>query len=159
MNIWSFTGHRPPRLGLDYTRASRNRLVKFAESVLIDIKCEYAITGGALGWDQCIAEACGLLGIPYSIYIPFSSFGNKWPQESIIHLNHLLQTAKVTKTICENVTNFNEAYILRDKAMVDDSDKICALYDGVPKGGTYKTVSYAKTQKKPVTNVWDLWSR
>lgn len=42
------------------------------------------------------------------------------------------------------------SYYVRDKAMVDDSDVVLAVYDGIPAGGTYATIEYAKSKGKQI---------
>ena len=45
---------------------------------------------------------------------------------------------------------YDGVYDDRDKWMVDHSDVVLVVWDGVPKGGVYKTMQYAEDETKTV---------
>ena len=46
---------------------------------------------------------------------------------------------------------------LRNEWMVNNADRVVALWNGTP-GGTTGTVNYAKQQGIPIDNLWDKWN-
>jgi hypothetical protein len=41
--------------------------------------------------------------------------------------------------------------------MVDNCDRVIALWDGDGVGGTAGTIVYARNMNKPIDNLWDKW--
>ena len=155
--ILAGTGHRPPALGLEYGRASRELLYKFALKELKKIEnVEKLISGMATGWDQAIAHAAYSLGIPYIAAVPFRGQESKWPVDAQRYFRHLIEHAEVHTIVCPDEYS-NQKYFIRDKWMVDNADTIFALFSG-SKGGTSLTVDYAIKQGKPIINVWGAWN-
>lgn len=163
----AITGHRPPRLGLDYSTAHRTFLEEFARSALFAFfeancspmamacECCYDVqvyNGGAQGWDQAIMVAT-VKECPVVAAIPFKGHESKWPFEAREYYRNLLEA-------CREVKYFGESYdrklfAQRDHWMVNQADHVLALYDGNREGGTALTVEYAKLRGVPVTNVWE----
>lgn len=59
---------------------------------------------------------------------------------------------------CSKITVTSEQYnqgcfSKRNKFMVDNSDLVVAVWDGVKSGGTYNTIMYAKSQGKQVITI------
>lgn len=155
--VYAGTGHRPPRLNLDYSAESVEKLTNFAEIVLTGIpKSDSVITGGAQGWDSALALACIKLKIPYEVAIPFPEQDSKWPTDSKIIYQKILANAASTKVICDGYSK--AAFIYRDRYMVDNCTDVLALWDGSPKGGTWHTVNYANKLGKSINNFWLEWS-
>lgn len=150
------TGHRPDKLG-GYSKAAHAQLVQIAWDWLRvrrkDITC--VITGGALGWDQALAEAARRLRIPYTMAIPFEGFENKWPDESQLYLHYLCDNATDVVFVCE------AGYApwkmqKRNEWMVNESELVLAMWNGTD-GGTANCVRYAEKLNRPITNLWERY--
>lgn len=151
------TGHRPPRLGLDYSTQSRKRLFCFVADYLEGLGEVTLITGGAQGFDQAVAHAAQILGLPYIMAVPFDGQESKWPEEAKRFYRDLVASAQSVYVVSPG-GYANWKFIARDKWMVDNADMIIALRDSKPeKSGTGITVDYAQKQGKTVVNLWDDW--
>jgi uncharacterized phage-like protein YoqJ len=157
------TGHRPDKLG-GYTDEVFLGLVSLARSYICDVRTKTdegkdirIISGGALGWDQALAEAAWREGVPYTLALPFPGFEDRWPDKSKKYLAGLMFRSQRTHFVCESGYagwKMQE----RNKWMVDNSDAVLALWNGSP-GGTSNCVKYAEKVKKPVINLWETYER
>ena len=95
----------------------------------------------AQGTDQIIAIAAKELGIPIVCCYPFPK---KYyhPIEQWITENN--QIIFVSSQYSKN------AYIIRDKFMVDHADKLLCVWDGIASGGTFLTRQYAIQKNKEI---------
>lgn len=153
--IYAGTGHRPPRLGLNYSLKHRELLTDFLTRELLSIRPSKIISGMAQGFDQCLAEAALNLNIPFIAAVPFHGHPDKWPKDSKELYYNLLNQAEEVRILSDLYSN--SAFTKRDRFMIDNADSVIAMYDGVSLGGTAYTVDYALKQKKNVINVWDNW--
>lgn len=167
MTVISFTGHRPDKLNNDYSLTSP--LVKLIASEIITeifqpflnkeiFKYEglEVIVGGALGIDTLVALLCIQLEIPFTVAIPFKGQERVWPQVSKDLYYNILSKAKDIR-VCDIVrtVSYEEyrklpetPYIAnkmddRNRWMVDNSNRLCAVYDGSA-GGTKNCIRYAE---------------
>lgn len=149
------TGHRPKKLKGGYSQETYFSLVGLCRWALEKLKPSVVITGGALGFDQALAQASLDLGIPYDIYIPFEGFDSMWPIESQNRLKTLMATARKVLFICEPGY---EAWKMqrRNEAMVQASQYVLCLWNGTP-GGTNNCVQYAHKEGKKLGNLWEKW--
>lgn len=151
------TGHRPNKLG-GYSKDVFDKGVQVASFSLMlrSEPIEKVISGGALGWDQMLAQAALNLTMPLTLALPFTGFWNKWPKSSQDYLEYLVSQANEVKYVCE------EGYApwkmqKRNEWMVDNSDLVLALWDGSA-GGTSNCVKYAEKVGKPITNLWEQYA-
>jgi uncharacterized phage-like protein YoqJ len=144
------TGHRPDKLG-GYGEDVFQRLVKTAEDWLIETRPCYVITGGALGWDQALAQACINTTIRFAVYVPFVEFDCKWPQHSRDKLKAIIHKADDVKVICE-AGYAGWKMQKRNEAMVDDSSLVLALWNG-SSGGTANCLKYAEKKNRAIRNL------
>lgn len=154
------TGHRPERILLRdknaYDEDVFGRLVALAQAALKKTSPDAVIAGGALGWDTALADAALSLDLPLFLYIPFEGQERRWPREAQSHYLHLRDHA--ARIVVCSPGGYTAAKLLRrNEAMVDDADALLALWDGEPRGGTYRTVQYAQEQEKPVWNLYPSW--
>ena len=155
------TGHRPPKLG-GYTVDVFEKLVKLAWEYLVEEDFNRpagnieVISGMALGWDMALAQACVDLEVKWTAAIPFVGQESQWPAASQEAYSDLLLHATRIEVISGS---HYAAYKMhrRNEWMVDNSDKVVALYDGDPLGGTAACLHYAESQGKTVDNLWDKW--
>ena len=149
------TGHRPKYLPCAYDEYHpwlidlKTRL----KSELITNEVSKVISGMAIGWDTWLAEAALELGLPLDCYISFRGQENRWPNESQKRYKSIIQE-------CDNVVICSEryhrgAFFVRDEKMVDDCDKVFALWNPeIKSGGTRHTVQYAVKNNVDVINMW-----
>lgn len=149
------TGHRPDKLGGYplYWRINHDRLVDVTGRYLAREGADEVISGGALGFDQALASAAWIEGIPFRMYLPFEDFDCKWPDGSRRVLSSLCEKAAVVKFICE------PGYApwkmqKRNEAMADDGDECLALWNGTF-GGTHNCIRYVQSIEKPIYNLWE----
>ena len=150
------TGHRPPKLG-GYTVDVFEKLVELASDYLKEqTPNPVIISGMALGWDMALATASTKLGVPFIAAIPFVGQESMWPAASQKAYSDLLLHATRIEVISGS---HYAAYKMhrRNEWMVNHSDKVVALYDGDPLGGTAGCLHYAESQGKIVDNLWDKW--
>ena len=80
---------------------------------------------------------------------PFPKQDNNWPDRVKNFYTWLCEKAdRVWDVSTGEYTK--EKMIKRDKAMVDLSDYVIAVWDGRKSGGTYTTMQYANEKKKPI---------
>ncbi len=150
------TGHRPSYCPCLYDKqhpwliSLRGRI----KNKLIETGPELVISGMAIGFDTWLAQEAIKLKIPLSCYVPFIGQGSNWPDESRLEYERILDNAYEVKFISEKYSK--QAFLKRDEAMVDNCDKVMALYNPIVKtGGTYHTVTYAIKKHKEIINVWE----
>ena len=149
------TGHRPDKLG-GYSDAAHERLVTVACSSIGDLRGDVSrvISGGALGWDQALADAAIRLGLPLTLALPFEGFECKWPKSSQEFLHSLMNPADVV-FVCEPgyaPWKMQE----RNKWMVDNCNALLALWNGTD-GGTHNCIKYANSVGRQIVNVWGVY--
>ena len=161
------TGHRPEKLG-GYSMDVFQKGVKLAEDIIEERKPTIVISGGALGWDQMLAVAAINKGVTLHVYAPCHNQDKKWiSQESKDLYREILKRAALVKYIHEGEYN-SQCMDDRNKAMVDASMEVWALWNGDHKGGTANCVRYAIRQKKgynttpgredlKILNFWKNW--
>jgi uncharacterized phage-like protein YoqJ len=149
------TGHRPNKLGgysIEVYSQIEGIIVDYLDDLGGDQRDDLTIiSGGALGWDQCLASAASRWNIPYKMYLPFLDFDSKWPKSSRDHLNDLCSTAKEVRYVCDGGYAPWKMQV-RNEAMVNDSDLVLAYWDGSA-GGTYNCIRYAEKVGKPIVNL------
>lgn len=152
--VISGTGHRPDKLG-GYSDDVFKHLVALAQDYILGHRPSYIITGGALGWDQALAEAARYEKVPYAVFVPFVEFDCKWPQSSRDKLKALIHGADQVKVICE-AGYAGWKMQERNKAMVDAAHTVLALWNGTD-GGTHNCIKYAKKEGKLIINLWEQY--
>lgn len=141
-------GHRPykfpPQVFGEVKRDIRERLEILAsqDEFELELNC-----GMALGTDIFAAKVASQLSIPFVAYVPFVGFDSKWTPDQQAELATLLDKAKFVHIIEKKPSK--QAFILRDKAMVEDSDQVIA-YLISHDSGTGHTVKFAHELHKPV---------
>jgi uncharacterized phage-like protein YoqJ len=157
------TGHRPTKLG-GYSRLAFDKLVRVAQTYLSLVRLQLpesetitVISGMALGWDQALAQAAVNLQIPFIAAIPCLGQERTWPAESQRLYSELLSMAASSHL----VTNAPyQAWMMqrRNEWMVNEADRVVALWNGEAVGGTYNCISYCIQKKVQVDNLWDLYT-
>jgi len=156
------TGHRPPKLG-GYSDEVWHSVIDLAVLFLMRLKPQRVITGMALGWDQALAWACMRpeVNIPFVAAIPFRGQAGRWPERSQREYMHLLANASEVVELHNRAPNGAEVSRWmqeRNVWMVNEAEYVVALWDGIERGGTWNCVAYARTQNKPIVNMWQRYN-
>lgn len=153
------TGHRPKGFPFKYgiDKQKHNNYLQMLEE-----KIEFAITfygitnfisGMALGVDLDFAEIVLKLQDKYPITlecaIPCPNQTVKWNSKDAYRYCKILQRAdKVCLISSERYSP--KCMLKRNRYMVDKSDLVIAVFNGIEKGGTWYTISYADIVKKRI---------
>lgn len=149
------TGHRPRLCPCGY-RDPHPWLNKLREDISYNLRLQNvdAVIGGcAIGFDTWLVQEALKLNIPVWSYVPFRGQGSKWPASSKKEYERILGESAKVKFISEEYSN--EAFLKRDRAMVDDANKVYSLLNPLStSGGTFYTVKYATQLNKEVLKLW-----
>ena len=147
-----FTGHREIR------EEDLPAILKRTEQVvrrLIEQGVVFFGVGGAVGYDTEAAKLlCRLRATDYPhikviLVYPFEGFTGRWSDAQRAEYARLLP--QYDKTVCVAQRASREAYLERDRHLVDSS-AYCITYCTHNSGGTAYTVRYAHQQGVPVYN-------
>ncbi|RPK20034.1 SLOG family protein [Paenibacillus xylanexedens] len=154
-----FTGHRPNKLG-GYDE--NNPIAKYvkdqlnAEILNAILHGGYTrfIAGGALGVDTWAAEEVLYfrdevgLDITLELFAPFEGQEVKWFEESKKRYFSIMERCNKVVNVCEPGYAAWKM-IVRDKAMVDESGLVMAVWNGdLGRSGTGHTVEYAREKNR-----------
>ena len=148
------TGHRPNKLyGYDLTDDRWIALKEDFKQILIENKCDEAITGMALGVDTIFAYAVLELkedghDIKLHCAVPCMNFSGKWNIYDRVKYRNIISLADTVKLVSDEEY---KPYLMqkRNEYMVDHSDKVIAVWDG-SKSGTKNCINYAKKVGKDI---------
>jgi uncharacterized phage-like protein YoqJ len=160
--ILAGTGHRPPRLGLDYSPESNRLLTEFVEHELALMQgVTRVISGMANGFDQALAHAALLLKLELICALPFVGQEQTWPAEGQRRYHAILDQASeviIVSQGCYGGRKDNWKYEARDRWMVDQANLLMALLDDQSsRSGTRTTVEYAVRRGVTICHVWNAW--
>lgn len=156
-----FTGHRPESLKVLFNKSSEEycALKKVLSSVIdscIDDGYTDFISGMARGIDIMAAEIViekkknnPLLSLHAALPCPNQCDG--WTNIEKEQFKELLSCAD-TKTIISPIFT-STCMLSRNRYMVDNSERVIAVWNGYFKGGTAYTVRYAKKEGKEIINI------
>jgi uncharacterized phage-like protein YoqJ len=151
--ILAITGHRPNKLGgyILPNPVSNEVMLKLADS-LQTIRPTLVLTGMALGVDQWVAQLCAEMNIPFDAVIAFQGYEEKWPKNSQRTYYHLLSKAR-HKWILDPGPYRPSLMHHRNHWMVDKSEGLLAVWDGLPGSGTAACIEYAFSVNRPVCKI------
>ena len=146
-----FTGHRPDKLPWG-EEESDPRCVRLKRAVAQAVEGAYVsgvrhfITGMARGIDLYCAEAVLALreaeeDITLECARPCETQANSWPEGERERYRSILERCDYETLVQHHYDRF--CMMRRNRYMVDRSGLLIAVYNGVPKGGTFQTLAYA----------------
>ena len=146
-----FTGHRPDKLPWGEREEDprclrlKERLVQAVEDAYIS-GCRHFICGMARGCDLYFAETVLALreqerDILLECARPCETQADSWPEREQARYRSILDRCDLETLVQHHYDRF--CMMLRNRYMADRSGRIVAVYNGVPKGGTYQTLAYA----------------
>ena len=139
---FAITGHRPQRL-----KNQNKEIKKWFTKQFKKLNPECIYCGMAQGADQIAALVAKELNIPVICCYPFPKKNFHPTEEYIMEGNTIVFTSEQYS---------KKAYYIRDCFMVDHSDIVLSVWDGLSNGGTYLTIEYAKKQNKQIINYQGL---
>jgi hypothetical protein len=150
MTRLAITGHRGLSLELEEEVDRMIRAAVGQNSGLVGVSC---LADGA---DAVFAQAVLDAGGSLVAVLPAAEYRASLPEDYRPVFDRLLARAgKVVRL--PFVTPDPHAYMEAGKRMVDESDSLLAVWDGLPgrgPGGTADVVAYARSKGVPVTVVW-----
>lgn len=146
-----FTGHRPDKLPWG-EEESDPRCVRLKRAVAQAVEGAYVsgvrhfITGMARGIDLYCAEAVLALreaeeDITLECARPCETQSDSWPGGERERYRSILERCDYETLVQHHYDRF--CMMRRNRYMVDRSGLLIAVYNGVPKGGTFQTLAYA----------------
>ena len=146
-----FTGHRPDKLPWG-EEESDPRCVRLKRAVAQAVEGAYVsgarhfITGMARGIDLYCAEAVLALreaeeDITLECARPCETQSDSWPEGERERYRSILERCDYETLVQHHYDRF--CMMRRNRYMVDRSGLLIAVYNGVPKGGTFQTLAYA----------------
>lgn len=152
METCCFTGHRdiPPGLIPSLTEVVKGQIkALFSQGVI------YYGVGGAVGFDTLAAEVLFELRVEHPqikviLVYPFNGFDSRWQEGQRMRYRALLP--KYDKRVCVSQTPGRDAYLMRDRHLVDCSAH-CIAFCSRSYGGTAYTMRYARENGRQVYNL------
>lgn len=154
------TGHRPKGFTYPYGKDEQKHkeyLKQLKQKILLAIN-EYEVTrfisGMAVGADMDFAETVLNLRdaehypVTLECAIPDVNQTLKWTEKDKKRYTALLERADEKNYISGR--NVADTMLKRNRYMVDKSDIVIAVFNGIEKGGTWYTIKYAKKKNKKI---------
>lgn len=120
------------------------------------------VTSLAGGADQLFANCVLEVGGALDVIIPSRRYDESFADaDTLAEYSRLLSLAASVRTLDFDAPS-EEAYLAAGKAVVDASERMIAIWDGLPprgSGGTADIVEYAKATHREVTVIWPLGAR
>jgi len=158
--IIGFTGHRKLG-GYKIPNPTYNYVEKQIKKVLVQNfpkGVDKIVSGMAIGADTLAVKIAIELGIPFIAAIPFAGQESKWPKFVQEEYRALLKQADNIVIVSEGGYS-PEKMQIRNEWIVNHSDAMIAIFNEVPKGGTYNCICYAEEMKKPTYKINPARSR
>lgn len=156
------TGHRPKGFPFKYgvDKQKHNAYLQMLEEKIELAIIEYGITnfisGMAIGTDLDFAETVLKLQNKYPITlecaIPCPNQTLKWNSADKLRYESILKRADEINLISERYTP--ECMLKRNRYMVDRSELVIAVFNGIEQGGTWYTINYAKYKNKQMDIIY-----
>lgn len=147
--ILAITGHRPHKLGgyIIPNPVANAVMLKLADSLKV-LQPSLVLSGMALGVDQWTAQLCNEMQIPFDAVIAFEGYESKWPQKSQEWYHYLMKKARRIYMLSPGPYRPSLLHA-RNHWLVDNSNALLAVWDGLPGSGTAACVEYAQLQNPP----------
>lgn len=151
-----FSGHRAIRDDKKDIIIARTEIL--IRKLILKRRIRFFGVGGALGYDYICAmillrlRATDFPHIKVILIYPFEGYQSKWTQEQKDMYAQIWD--KFDKRVCVSEVGNNEAFLARNRHMVNHSSVLVCYYDQHrSRSGTGQCVRYAKHQALEVHNV------
>lgn len=152
------TGHRPKgfpfKYGVDKQKhySYQKTLAEKTELAITEYGITNFISGMAVGVDLDFAETVLNLRNKYPITlecaIPCPNQTLKWSDTDKLRYDSILKRADKVSLISKRYDT--ECMLKRNRYIVDKSELVIAIFNGIEKGGAWYTISYAKKRNKVI---------
>lgn len=137
----------------EHHRAIVDRLLHFCFD-MVNVGHDTFITGMAIGADQLFANAVIMLKnaghqIRLVAAVPFVGQEGKWPAKSQGAYREIIARCDHVRIVSDGAYSPAKMQI-RNQWMVDNSDTVLAVWNGVEKGGTWNCLQYARQQGRSI---------
>ena len=155
----SFTGHRPELLPFGENELSAAS-IRVKTMILDEIMssaakgCDTFLNGGARGGDIIFAEQVLLVkateypNIRLITVVPHEGQANGWSEAWRDRYFRIHELSSEVITLASRYSR--DCYHVRNRYLVDNADKLLALYNGGATGGTAYTVNYARQKNREI---------
>ncbi len=157
-----FTGHRKLN-GQYYNRHNpstewhtlKNYMNTINTWMMKELQVNHFISGLAIGLDMVGAESVALVRafggpeVKLTGAMPFPSQASRWPQSTREHWDNVCSLCNEVVAVSPDPYHPSKMQI-RNEWMVDSSNYVIAVWNGIKKGGTWNCMAYAIKQGKPV---------
>ncbi len=148
----AITGHRrlPPETEHLVSQAIRAQLAAFPGGEMV------GVSNLADGADQLFAQAVLDAGGQLDVIIPAACYRDGLPESTHAAYDALLARASSVHRL-DRIESTEQAHMEASKAMLDQADRLFAVWDGKPArgyGGTADVVAEARNRKIQVTVIW-----
>ncbi len=123
------------------------------QEYLVQWRASKVIVGMALGTDIIAARAALSMDIPVIAAIPFKGQELKWKKKSQILYHKILDSPFVTTFVVCDGYYAPWKMQKRNEWMVDNSDKMISVWNGIKEGGTWNCIQYSDLKAKPRMNI------
>lgn len=113
------------------------------------------ITSLAVGTDQLFASLLLQLKVPYTVIVPSRDYERTFDHRTVLRYKALLNAADEIQELGYPEPS-ERAFLDAGKAIVDDSNLLIAVWNGLPAkglGGTADVVNYARRRSRPVIHI------
>lgn len=148
------TAHRPQSIDNDFSLTSPKWewISKELKGFFEDINPTVVVTGMALGGDMLAAEVAFDLDIKVRAVIPFEGQESLWEEDQKKRYHEILKNCfDVFYTAEGGYANWK--LHARNHFIVDNTNVMCAIWNGGYEGGTGSTVKYAEKREKPIYQI------
>lgn len=154
----AITGHRPNKLGNDYDLTGP--LIHKIRDEIIDVIYNIGdfdnitlITGMALGIDTLFAKIAIECNLPFIAAVPCFDQEKMWKTKSQKEYKRILLHELCQEVVIVSLKAYDHSVMqIRNEWMVDNCDKLIAVWDGTD-GGTANCVRYAKDEEKEIIRI------
>lgn len=152
--ILGITGHRPPGLDCSYDipNPTYEKVYYSIQKKFHELSPTKIISGMALGVDQWAASAAIELNIPVIAAVPCDNQSSKWPEKSQRIYKMIIESCAEVIIVSPGPYSPEKMH-LRDRWIVDNSNSLLAVWNGITHGGTFGTIRYAQKLNKPNYNI------
>ena len=119
---------------------------------------EMGISALAIGADQLFAEVLLSRSIPYKVIVPCQGYESTFDEGHRGRYFELLEQAQDVEQLAFDQPE-EKAFMAAGKAVVDQSDMLMAIWNGLPAkglGGTGDVVAYAQSKGRKVMHIHTL---
>lgn len=154
MKTVAVVGNKSPELG-GYGAVAMSRVADFAGTWLREAQPDRVVLGMRLGWDQSVAYACRMAGVPFVVAVPHEGVDEHWQKDWKKAYRSLLSCAEEVVLVSKGsyqITKIDKQL----RWMVDRADRVVTLWQGED-AVVARCLRYAVESGRPVENVWDRW--